>query len=212
MTPHEYSIIGHSRAAIGRYLGTIAGFVATACAIAITFVLGLANSWGFADHIPAILMLPLSAGIIYPLVHWFFDHRAWRHPKVLQFLGVPDLNGDWLCEGTTIDNGEIRFQWTATVTISQTWEKIRVYLNTGFSSSASVSAALLKEPGRGFILMYSYRNAPKIGEKELCSHVGYCELTFNAPADAAEGEYFNNKGRITYGRMKLKRKDLSNGC
>ena len=208
MIPHEYSIIGHSRAAIGRHLGTIAGLVATGCAIAITSVLGLAKSWGVGDHIPAILILPISAGVIYPLAHWFFDHRAWRHPKVLQFLGVPDLNGAWLCEGTTIDdNGEVRFRWTATVTISQTWEKIRVYLNTGSSSSASVSASLLKEPGRGFILMYSYRNAPKIGEKELCSHVGYCELKFNASADAAEGEYFNNKGRVTYGRMKLTRKD-----
>ena len=59
--------------------------------------------------------------------------------------------------------------------------------------------------------MYSYRNEPKIGEKDLYQHIGYCDLTFNASADAAEGQYFNNKGRVTYGRMKLTRKDSSNG-
>jgi len=212
MTPHEYSIIGHSRAKIGRHLGTVAGIVATGCALAATSALDLIKTLGFSDQIPTVLILPISAAVIYPAGHWLFDHLAWRLPWMLRFLGIPDLNGPWACEGTTLDeNGEVRFAWTATITISQTWEKIRVYLDTGSSSSASVSAALVKEPGRGFILMYSYRNEPKIGEKDLCSHVGYCELTFDEFSDAAEGQYFNNKGRVTYGRMKLTRKGSSNG-
>ena len=212
MTPHEYSIIGHSRAKIGRHLGTLASIVATGCALAIPFAFDVVRTFGFSLQVPTVLILPVSAAVIYPLVHWLFDHRAWRHPRMLQFLGVPDLNGEWACEGTTLeDSGKVRFAWTATVTISQTWEKIRVYLNTSSSRSASISAALVKEPGLGFVLMYSYRNEPKIGEKDLYQHIGYCDLTFNASADAAEGQYFNNKGRVTYGRMKLTRKDSSNG-
>lgn len=73
------------------------------------------------------------------------------------------------------------------LTISQTWEKIRVYLNTGQSSSRSKSASLVKEPGRGYVLMYSYQNEPKIGEPELRSHVGYCELLLNEELTTAEG-------------------------
>lgn len=212
MTPHEYSIIGHSRARIGRYLGTIAGIVATGCALAVAFALDLVRNLEFSYRIPEVIILPISAAVIYPMGHWLFDNLAWRLPWMLRFLGIPDLNGAWTCEGTTLeDNGEVRFAWTATITICQTWEKIRVYLDTGSSGSASVSAALVKEPGRGFVLMYSYRNEPKIGEKDLFPHVGYCELTFNESADTAEGQYFNNKGRVTYGRMKLTRKDSTNG-
>ena len=207
MTPHEYSVIGHSRAKVGRYLGTVAGVVASACAVIAALALDLFRSIGLAGHLPDVVLLPFSAAVVYPLGHRLFDHWAWRRPWMLRLLAIPDLNGTWTCEGITLEaDGGIRFAWTGTVTVTQTWEKIRVYLDTGSSRSASVSAALVKEPGRGFILMYSYRNEPKIGEKDLRSHIGYCELAFNESATAAEGDYFNNKGRVTYGRMKLSRK------
>jgi len=89
--------------------------------------------------------------------------------------------------------------------------KIRVYLNTGQSSSRSKSASLVKEPGRGYVLMYSYQNEPKLGEPELRTHVGYCELQLDEDISSAEGDYFNNRGRVTFGRMKLIKKDKKNG-
>lgn len=54
--------------------------------------------------------------------------------------------------------------------------------------------------------MYSYRNEPAIGQKELNPHVGYCELNFDESVTKADGDYFNNKGRTTFGRMALTRK------
>jgi hypothetical protein len=53
--------------------------------------------------------------------------------------------------------------------------------------------------------MYSYRNSPKMGQGELASHVGYCELLFDEKLTQASGDYFNNFGRTTSGRMTLTR-------
>lgn len=212
MQPHEYSVIGHSRAAVGRYLGTIAGIVASACALFVTIALDLAKRSGFSEWVPEVVLLPISAAVVYPVGHWLFDTWAWKWRPMLQMLKIPDLNGEWVCDGKTMDSdGNVLHAWSGTVSISQTWEKIRVYLNTGSSKSASVAAALVREPGRGFVLMYSYRNEPKIGEKELQPHVGYCEMTFDENLASAEGDYFNNKGRVTFGRMTLTRKRENNG-
>lgn len=207
MQPHEYSVIGHSRATVGRYLGVLAGLISSGCALGASALFDLAREWGLSQWVPESVQWPLTAALFYAAGHWLFDTWAWRSSPMLKVLKIPDLNGDWECAGTTLGpDGAVLHQWTAVVTISQTWEKIRVYLNTGQSRSASVSAALLNEPGCGHRLMYSYRNEPKIGEPELNPHVGYCELVFDQPLAAAEGDYFNNKGRVTFGRMALTRK------
>lgn len=207
MQPHEYSVIGHSRATIGRHLGTMAGIIAAGCALVVTVALDLAKHTGIAGWVPEVVLLPISAAVVYPIGHWAFDVWAWKWRPMLRVLRIPDLNGEWACDGKTMDSdGNVVHTWSATVVISQTWEKIKVYFDTGSSKSASVAAALVKETGRGFLLMYSYRNEPKIGEKELHPHTGYCELTFDEDLNLAEGDYFNNKGRVTFGRMKLIRR------
>ena len=212
MLPHEYSVIGLDRTIIGRYLGTAAGLMASGTALLITIGFDLAKRLGFSDEGASLAIFPVNAALFYFLGHLAFDRWIWRHKFIQTILGVPDLNGEWDCQGSTKDNdGNVTHEWTATVTITQTWEKIRVYLNTGQSRSRSKSASLVKEPGRGYILMYSYQNEPRIGEPELQAHVGYCELQLSEDLNQAEGDYFNNKGRITFGRMKLTRKESSNG-
>lgn len=212
MQPHEYSIIGHDRASVGRYLGAAAGLLASVAAILITLGFDLAKRFGFSEGGASLVIFPLNAATFYFLGHLAFNKWIWRRKLVQAILGVPDLNGDWDCQGLTKDNnGNVTYEWNATVTITQTWEKIRVYLNTGQSSSRSKSASLVKEPGRGYVLMYSYQNDPRIGEPELRTHVGYCELQLSEDLKVAEGDYFNNKGRVTFGRMKLVKKESNNG-
>lgn len=212
MQPHEYSIIGHSRASIGRYLGTAAGLLASLAAVLVTLGFDLAKTFGLSDGVTSVIIFPLNAATFYFIGHLAFENWIWRRKSVQALLGIPDLNGDWDCLGETKDqDGKVTYTWHATVTITQTWEKIRVYLTTGQSSSRSKSASLVKEPGRGYVLMYSYQNEPRIGEPELRSHVGYCELQLNEDLSLAEGDYFNNKGRITFGRMKLTRKESQHG-
>lgn len=207
MQPHEYSVIGHSRATIGRYLGTAAGLLASLTAVVVAASLDLARTLGISDGTTHVVIFPLNAAAFYFLGHLVFEKWIWRKKTVQALIDVPDLNGEWFCEGETKQqDGTSGQSWQGTVTISQTWEKIRVYLDTGQSRSRSKSASLVKEPGRGYILMYSYQNEPRIGEPELRAHVGYCELQLNEDLSSAEGDYFNNKGRITFGRMTLTRK------
>lgn len=212
MQPHEYSVIGLDRTSIGRYLGAAAGFMASLTATLATLGFDLATRFGLSDSGSSLVIFPVNAALFYFLGHLAFNKWIWRRKLVQETLGVPDLNGEWDCQGVTKDNeGNVTYKWTATVTITQTWEKIRVYLNTGQSSSRSKSASLVKEPGVGYVLMYSYQNEPRIGEPELRSHVGYCELKLSEDIKSADGDYFNNKGRVTFGRMKLIKKENTNG-
>lgn len=212
MQPHEYSVIGLNRTTIGRYLGTAAGIMSSIAAMLATVCFDLFQRFGLSDNSTAAIVFPLNAAVFYFVGYETFTRWIWRNSIVQKLLGVPDLNGEWDCYGQTKDNdGNTIHEWNGVVTINQTWEKIRVYLNTGQSSSRSKSASLVKEPGRGYVLMYSYQNEPRVGEAELRTHVGYCEFQLDEELKTAEGDYFNNRGRVTFGRMKLIRKGKKNG-
>jgi hypothetical protein len=202
LTPHEYSIIGHSRSAVGRYLGVIAASIAAGSAVATGTAAGLAQWLGLSDWQSQITVVPLSAAAVYPVAHWMFDRFAWKYAG--RFLNIPDISGAWRCDGNTLaDDGTVKFHWQADITISQSWEKIHVTLRTRQSASHSVSAALIPEADGSWMLMYSYRNEPRAGEPELNAHLGYCEMRFAKSLTNAEGDYFNARGRGTFGRMKL---------
>ena len=172
----------------------------------VTLIVDVAHRFDLLQGTTGIIIFPLNTLTFFLLGHLAFDHWIWRRRFIQKFLGVPDLNGRWRCDGQTKDSeGNTQYTWTAEVTITQTWEKICIHLQTTQSASTSKAASLIKVPGRGYLLMYSYRNDPRIGEADLHSHMGYCELELNETLDTAEGDYFNNKGRITFGRMKLTR-------
>lgn len=202
---HEYSVIGHSRAVIGRYLGTIAAAVASIAVLILGGLLGLADWLGF--EVPKFILWPLSAAAIFSLVHWLFNRFVWKWGRVVAWLKIPDLNGDWQCEGKTLSMEKtVTHEWHGVITITQTWEKIWVNLRTEQSSSHSEAAAMIREPDGCFRLMYRYRNDPAIDEPELATHVGFSELRFAKNLRTASGDYFNSKGRYTFGTMQLKRK------
>lgn len=205
MRDHEYSIVGHSRTSVGRYLGVVAAIVVSTLTTAGIGISNLFRGLGFPIWAQGAFAIPISAGLTYWVVHFLFNRYGWR---ALTWLSqVPDINGTWSCEGQTIgDDGSVKFVWTGTVTISQNWEKIRVNLKTATSGSNSIIAALVPEPDKSWTLFYSYVNEPKIGEAELQRHSGYAELQFNPGTTSAEGSYFNGRGRGTYGRMQLRRK------
>lgn len=202
---HEYSVIGHSRAAIGRWLGVGAGLLSSSSAALAVQAFDLAETMGLVSHGPYVI--PATAALFYAAGHFAFDRWAWRKALVHKCIGVPDLNGRWECAGTTLDHetGAEKYEWSAKVTINQTWEKIHVHLDTGQSRSNSVAASIISQPGVGKILMYSYRNEPRPGEPELKAHIGYCELHVAEDLQTAEGLYFNSGGRFTHGKMLLRK-------
>ena len=57
----------------------------------------------------------------------------------------------------------------------------------------------------GYRLFYNYRNDARIDQPNLANHVGFCDMTVSADQQQAEGDYFNGRGRATYGRMRWRR-------
>lgn len=208
---HEYAVIGHSRAMVGRFLGIFAGLASSGVAVLIATAITYAEHQGLLQA-RAYWTLPLTAAIFYTLGHLAFDKWAWRTWLVHVVLDIPDLRGTWDCNGETIDptTGAVTHKWTAEITISQGWEKIRIYSQTAQSRSRSVAASIVVEEDLGYILMYSYRNEPRPGEPELKAHHGYAEWHISADGSSADATYFNGGGRFTGGRMKLTRKTRGN--
>lgn len=205
MQDHEYSVIGHSRSTIGRHLGTFATILVSLLPAAGVGLSEAVSSLGFPAWSKYFLVIPITAGAIYSAIHWAFNKYGWRP---LSYISqIPDISGSWECIGETLnDNGDVLFNWKGNVTISQTWEKIRIRLETETSTSNSVSVALIPEPDGCWMLMYSYKNEPKMGNQKLNSHIGYSEVRVQAGLQTACGEYFTAKGRGTFGRMQFRRK------
>ena len=209
---HEYSVLGGlNRAAIGRYLSMLAALVASGLGMLVLWLVDFSKKMGWTDHVPTLVLWPLTAGLIYAGLYWWFDTRVWKQPKLANLLKVPDLAGNWVCAGQTINPDKtLGHKWEGELTIVQSWDKLRIRLRTKQSGSNSIAAALVYDQADGFRLLYNYKNEPKIGEVDLSSHRGSAELTFSRDLKMAEGEYFNGHGRYTFGTMKLTKTEQQN--
>jgi hypothetical protein len=205
---HEYALLGGiNRAKVGRYLTLIAASVSAGIVFVLLTVVDLAHRLGLNANIPPAILSLVGAGVVFGVLYWMFDRYAWRWSYLNTALNVPCLAGDWHCDGQTINpDGSPGYKWDGIVTISQSWDKIRVRLKAKQSGSASIAAALICGDSEGCRLLYNYRNDPKIAEVQLKSHLGFNQLLFAKDLQSAEGEYFNGYGRFTFGTMHLKRK------
>ena len=201
---HEYAILGgYNRAKVGRYLAHFSATLSAAFVFVLLSAVNFAKHFGVSVNLPPIVMSLLGAASIYGILYWAFDNYAWRVVRVSRFLNVPNLAGTWRCDGVSEDK-QPPVPWTGQVVIVQSWDKIRIHLQTAQSSSDSVAAALLDDSPVGFKLMYHYKNLPKPGEPaDLAAHHGFAELTFSADGATALGGYFNGRGRGTHGTMRL---------
>jgi hypothetical protein len=208
MLDHEYALLGGSnRAKVGRYLSIIAAAVSAAIVLVLLSLVDLARSLGLPANLTPSVMSLVGAGAVFGVLYWIFNRYAWRWPLVSLAVRVPNLSGEWKCTGRTYNpDGSIQHDWKANVTIYQCWDKIRVKLRTEQSGSDSIAAALTCDENDGYRLLYNYRNQPRIGEVELKAHVGFGDIIFAKDMKSAEGEYFNGRGRNTFGTMHLSRK------
>ncbi|WP_158810161.1 hypothetical protein [Beijerinckia sp. L45] len=201
---HEYAVLGGlNRASIGRYLAVASALIAAGVVYLLLFLNSVWKSHGYNYDIPQSLVSLVTAGSIYLALYWLFSRHAWKLPLLASFLRVPNLSGNWLCDGQTVNADKtLGYKWSGRVTVIQSWDKVRVRLRTPQSGSNSITAALVYDEADGFRLLYNYINEPKIGEPELNAHRGFADLMFNKDLTVAEGEYFNGHGRFTFGTMR----------
>ena len=204
MTPHEYAIIGHKRSEIGRWLGA----ASVICAPLVTAAIAWVGQWPMLTSSiqSKMVTFTISTGVIYAFLYWLFNRFGWR--LLDKVLGIPVLDGDWIVSGQSLDlDSNVRFEWNGTLSITQKWDRIAIELKTSQSSSYSETASILLKHDGEAKLSYSYQNHPRQGEAELHKHQGFCELIFDAKLLTANGHYFNSMGRITFGRMSLRKID-----
>jgi hypothetical protein len=204
---HEYALLdGVNRSNIGRYIAVVSAILSGLMVSGLIFIINWWERLGLIQH-PQVVAVPVTTGIVYLVLYYFFRHWAWKWPWVAKFLKVPDLSGDWLCEGQTMNPKEgVQAAWKGTLSITQDWDMIRVSISTEQSRSESIAAALQFDPHHGYHLLYTYKNEPGAGSPvDMQHHRGAAHLTFSKDLLAAEGDYFNGRGRYTFGVMKLSR-------
>ena len=145
MTAHEYAIIGHKRAEIGRWLG----FASVLLAPILTSLITWASGWPLlASSIQAkMVAFTVSTGLVYAVLYWVFNRYVWRWLN--KVLSIPDLSGTWSVAGKSLSlEGQVKFEWSGTLRITQKWDRIAIELKTSQSCSFSETASvLLKHDG-----------------------------------------------------------------
>jgi SMODS-associating 2TM, beta-strand rich effector domain len=176
-------------------------FAALAVSIALGAVAELVRT-NYGYPIGGVSTLAIFGGL-----YWLTDNKLWRLTPFRQLLRVPDLNGHWLCNGrTTRRDGEARDDsWTAQMTITQTWSRISVTLNTKESESYSTTASVTSNPDGNCRINFQYLNTPIPSANLLARHSGVCTLVFSHEGNNATGSYFTDHGRLTVGEMTLAR-------
>lgn len=208
MQEHEYALLGGmNRARIGRYISLASATISGLMVFSLLTVVDLAKEYGLPANAPPTLLSLLGAGAVFSVLYWFFDHYVWRWPAVAGLLKVPDLAGEWECLGKSLnDKGETLFDWKGIITIVQSWDKLRIRLKTERSGSNSIAAALSFDAADGFRLLYHYQNDPNVDQPDLAPHRGFASITFAPDQKSGDGEYFNGRGRMTFGIMALRRR------
>lgn len=172
---HDYSIDKHPKEKVLFFLALVAitsAPIIKELAEYLVSLLEVSTGWSSAPVV-AVPVFGLFAGL-----YFLFDKYLWKISWFRKVLLVPDLNGKWRCNGhTNLKNAEqVDYDWNATVSITQSWSKILIHLNTSQSESKSISASIYHEAGVGYRLLYQYNNKPNANELDLNNHSGSAEL------------------------------------
>lgn len=144
----------------------------------------------------------------YGLFYTIFNRYLWRWRilHAIRVVKIPDLNGTW--DGylaSSFDKHTKRYD--ATLRISQNWTRISIILETNYSKSSSLIAAIITEGPNNTVLRYEYRNEPKSNAKDtMHTHQGTARLTIQSNEKVLEGEYYTGRDRQEYGMLRFERK------
>ena len=95
--------------------------------------------------------------------------------------------------------------WKGIIQLEQEYEKISIKLTTDESKSHSYSLVgdIEIRDRNEIVLSYMYENEPFKTEEGLKQHKGFCRLIFDLLNNSANGHYYTDNDRSSYGVMKL---------
>lgn len=141
----------------------------------------------------------------YSLLYTVFNKYLWKL-RILRTIGVvkvPDLNGTWNAYvASSFDEHATKYK--ATVRILQNWTRISIILETDYSKSTSLIAAIVTE--NGTVLSHEYLNEPRPNATfTMHAHRGTARLTMQSNGKALEGEYYTGRDRQNFGILRFER-------
>ncbi|HCA5029436.1 TPA: hypothetical protein MW160_003321, partial [Acinetobacter baumannii] len=184
---------GINRSNIGKTIYSIASILSS------FLIIHVLKKYNIINNISEAIISSILTAILFLLIYKIFNKWIWKLKYLINFLNFPDISGKWKCEAISSYNGG--HLWHGLVTIEQSWDKLRIVLNTELSSSESVAAAIIYDPIKGYRILYNYKNEPKNLNGDLSFHVGFVELVLSEDNKSAQGTYYNVAGRTSTGTM-----------
>lgn len=202
---HDYSIDGHPKEKILFGLAFISIVVAPWIN---SLALHLLSFFQIQLGVTKAPLLAIPTFSLFLVIYFVFNKFLWKVRLFRKYLLVPDLNGKWSCTGKTVlKNGQpLDFEWTGTMTITQSWSKILIHLQVPQSSaSVSKAASIYCVEGVGYTLLYQYENEPSADQHQLSRHTGAAELSISLDDQKGSGHYFTDQHRSTVGTLTISR-------
>lgn len=208
---HEYCVQNaFNRSHVGKYVYSVAMIFSWL----LIYVFLKFN--GELSPLENIVISSLITGLLFTVCYFLFDKWIWKWSFLFRILKYPDISGEWECVGKTsykeINEKLVEstgMEWRGKVTIIQTWDKLRIRMETEHSTSESISAAIIYDEVGLYKVLYSYKNEPKdLNHKELRSHLGFVELELNKDTKSAIAKYYNVTGRRTFGSMRWSKSNI----
>ncbi|AXF24818.1 hypothetical protein CUJ89_31780 [Burkholderia pyrrocinia] len=81
----------------------VSAIAASGIGVFVLWAVDLAKRLGVADHVPGLVLWPVTASLIYAGLYWLFDKHVWKIGVIADLLKVPDLAAKWHCDGQTIN-------------------------------------------------------------------------------------------------------------
>ena len=154
-----------------------------------------------------MLGFSISALLTFTILWNLFSRVLWKLLYRLKILQIPNLSGYWNCAGEGkkySEKNEIN-NWFGEIQILQEFEKISIKLTTKESKSHSYSLVgdIEIRDKNEIVLSYMYENEPFKTEEGLKQHKGFCRLIFNLSNNTANGHYYTDNDRGSYGTINL---------
>ena len=190
---HPYSINSHERRSLPFYLA----------GVSILFAFGLK----YLVDIPDWLPIP-SVFAAYGVSYTLFDKVLWKL-NILRKIGLiktPDLNGTWKMVTTSSLNNHT-IEYIGRLKIEQTWTHISLYFEGSNATSSSKISWITITNNSIYTLEWQYlsKRKPEFAEDEYM-HYGITKVQsdgFDIVDDCMEGDYYTDRSRDKYGRVKV---------